>query len=77
MHTPSSLLLASEIAAALEDTAALPLYEGYAQCYPEALLRELLRRTLSIPDHKIKRSRGALFTYLVQQHANHHRSPRP
>ena len=60
--------LAQEIAHALSDMDALPLYESYTRKYSEAFLRKLLLRVLSIPERKIKRSRGALFTYLVGQH---------
>ncbi len=60
--------LAHEIAYALGDLDALSLYESYTKKYSEAFLRKLLNRVMSIPDRKIKRTRGALFTYLVGQH---------
>ncbi|MGV3598049.1 MAG: hypothetical protein ACO1PI_09280 [Bacteroidota bacterium] len=59
--------LAQEIAVALNDMEALPLYVSFTQKYSESFLRKILLRVLSVPDHKIKRTRGALFTYLVQQ----------
>ena len=60
--------LAHEIASSLEDMEALPLYVAFTKKYSEAFLRKILLRVLSVPDHKIKRTRGALFTFLVQQH---------
>ena len=67
MPTKSEKLV-QEIAYALNDQEALPLYESFAGKYSEAFLRKILMRVLSVPDHKIKRTRGALFTYLVGQH---------
>ena len=64
--------LAYEIANALHDNEALPLYMTFAKKYQEAFLRKILVRVMSIPDEKIKRTRGALFTYLVKQHGNDH-----
>lgn len=61
--------LAQEIAEELNDKEALPLYQSYAKRFPEEELRKLLVRVLSIPQEKIKRTRGALFTYLVGQYA--------
>lgn len=66
--------LAEEIASTLKDEEALPLYMSFTQKYPEEFLRNLLNRVMSIPDEKIRRTRGALFTYLVNQtNANQHR----
>lgn len=59
--------LAQEIASALNDMEALPCYVSFTQKYSETFLRKILLRVLSVPDHKIRRTRGALFTYLVQQ----------
>ncbi len=59
--------LANEIASSLNDHEALPLYITFTQKYSEAFLRKILLKVLSIPEEKIKRTRGALFTFLVQQ----------
>lgn len=59
--------LARELADALNDSEALPLYIAFAQKYAEAHLRKLLQRVLSIPESQIRKTRGALFTYLVGQ----------
>lgn len=68
MYTPKEIQLAEDIAEALYDHDALSLYLSYTKEIPHDKLRELLAKVCSIPDDKIKRSRGALFTYLVSQH---------
>lgn len=60
--------LAREIADALDDNEALPIYEGFACKYTEDFLRKILQRVLSIPQDQIRKTRGALFTYLIKQH---------
>jgi hypothetical protein len=63
-------LLALDLAAALDDIKGLPLYLSYARKYPEHLLRRVLGVVMEIPPEKVKRSRGALFNYLVQKYGN-------
>lgn len=67
MYTSKEIQLAEDIAEALHDPDALSLYLAYTQQLPHEKLRELLAKVCSIPDDKIKRTRGALFTYLVTQ----------
>lgn len=73
MHNyhPEEIKLANEIAETLKDREALPLYLSYAQKYQEAFLRKLLARVMSIDERKIRRSRGALFTFLITQAGGH------
>lgn len=59
--------LAREIADALNDPDSIALFTGYAEKYAEAHLRRILQRVLSIPQEQIRKTRGALFTYLVNQ----------
>jgi hypothetical protein len=59
--------LAQEIADTLNDLEALPLYESFTRRYSEKYLRAQLAKAMAIPSHKIKRTRGALFTFLVQK----------
>lgn len=68
--TREQIQFAHEIADTLNDQEAFPLYLSYVQKYQEAFLRKILARVMSIPDHKIRRTRGALFTFLVNQHGN-------
>ena len=69
-HNPRTKeeLLAWDLASALNDMEGIPLYLSYARKYPEQFLRGVLAVALNIPVAKIKKSRGALFNYLVQKH---------
>ncbi|MBI4766601.1 MAG: helix-turn-helix domain-containing protein [Deltaproteobacteria bacterium] len=62
-------LLALDLAQGLNDFPGLPLYLSLAKKYPEALLRMTLSEVKGIPAKNIKKSRGALFNYLIQKHA--------
>ena len=61
--------LAMDIAKALGDHKNLALYISYSRRYPIWLLRKVLGEVKEIPSEKIKKSRGALFNYLVQKYA--------
>ena len=61
--------LAMDIATALGDHKNLALYISYSRRYPIWLLRKVLGEVKEIPSEKIKKSRGALFNYLVQKYA--------
>ena len=61
-------LLALDLAKALNDLQALPLYLSYSKKYPDHLLRKVVGEVLEIPQHKIKKTRGALFNYLIQKY---------
>jgi len=61
--------LALELADAMNDMESLQAYIGFTQKYSETFLRKTLAKVLSIPENKIRKTRGALFTYLVKQHA--------
>jgi hypothetical protein len=61
--------LALDLAQGLNDAKGLPLYVFYARKYPESFLRMTLGAVKEIPREKIKKSRAALFNYLVQQYA--------
>lgn len=62
-------LLACDLAEALNDRQTLSIYLLYAKRYPENLLRKILGEVMEIPDQQIKKSRAALFHYLVQKYA--------
>jgi hypothetical protein len=59
--------LAREIADALNDSDSLAVHIGFVKKYSEAHLRKVLQKVLSIPEDQIRKTRGALFTYLVNQ----------
>ena len=60
--------LAYEIADTLNDLESLDLHISFVQSYNESVLRKIFNRVMSIPEDKIKRTRGALYTYLVKNH---------
>ncbi len=62
--------LANEIAETLKDRDALPLFLSYTRKYQETHLRQVLAKVMSIPENSIRKSRGALFTFLINQHGN-------
>ena len=69
MDTSKQNNLAYELATTLQDKESLVVYEAFARKYNEEFLRKTLAKVMSVPDDKIKRTRGALFTFLIQQHA--------
>ena len=62
-------LLAWDLARALDDPNGISLYRAYCQRYPEELLRKVLGEVKAVPAYAIKKGRGALFNYLMQQYA--------
>lgn len=61
--------LAHEIANTLEDRDSITLHLQYARKYKEEFLRRILNKVMSLPDSKIKRSRAALYTFLINQNS--------
>jgi len=62
-------LLAFDLAEALDDRRSLPVYLSYARKYPESFLRNILGNVKEIPISKIKKSRAALFNFLIKKYA--------
>ena len=73
-YEPHETKLANEIAETLKDRDSISLFLIYARKYKEKFLRDILARVMSIDDTKIRKSRGALFTFLVNQHGIHNSS---
>ena len=67
MATQKEEKLAREIANALNDMDSLPVHIAFVEKYSEAHLRKTLQKVLSIPENQIRKTRGALFTFLVTQ----------
>lgn len=61
-------LLAHELADGLGDRDHLARYRTHARRFPEHLLRRLLSEARAAPEHRIKRSKAALFEYLLKQY---------
>ena len=66
-YDPYELKLAREIAYALNDADSLVLHLQYVRKYKEEHLRKTLQKVLSIEESKIKRSRAALYTFLISR----------
>ncbi len=61
-------LLARDLAAGLDDELNLRFYLSVCRKYPEEFLRKIYSQIKEIPLNKIRKSRGALFNYLIQKH---------
>jgi len=59
-------LLVQDLAAGLDDPAHLSRYRRHVQRFPESLLRRLLSEARATPARQIKRSKAALFEYLLK-----------
>lgn len=69
-YPPQVVRLANEIADTLNDRGSLQLFLHFAEKYKEEHLMKILEKVMSIPERKIKKTRGALFTFLVSQYEN-------
>ena len=71
-YEPQELRLANELAETLKDRDSLPIYLSFVRKYQEDHLRKILAKVMSIDAVKIRKTRGALFTYLIKQNGNNH-----
>ncbi|HUI28930.1 MAG TPA: helix-turn-helix domain-containing protein [Candidatus Acidoferrales bacterium] len=62
-------LLAHDLSEALDDRDHLSIYLSYAKKYPEPFLRRILSETRMTPESRIRKSRAALFRYLLNIYA--------
>lgn len=63
--------LARSIAEEFGDLDNLPTYQMLCRKYSEEIIRKACKHTLSVPPDKVKRSRLALFIYLVKKYARY------
>ncbi len=61
-------VLAREISMGLGDMMNLKYYQLITKKYPERILRDIYNHVRLIPQSQIKKSKGALFNYLLQKH---------
>jgi DNA-binding transcriptional ArsR family regulator len=61
--------LASEIAETFEDKENIGYYQWICENYPENSVKRAFLEVKKMPNNKIKKSRGALFTYLVKKYS--------
>ena len=66
-------VLARELSLGLDDAINLKYYQSVTKKYPERVLRDIYNHVRLIPQCQIKKSKGALFNYLLKQHvqSNH------
>lgn len=62
--------LALLIARAFDDEAQLEPYLVYCKKYPTAVIRQAFNAARDFPEEKIKKSRAAIFFYLVKRYAH-------
>lgn len=66
-YSPQEIKLANEIADTLQDRDSITLHLQYTRKFKEDFLRRILNKVMSLPENKIRRSRAALYTYLISQ----------
>jgi hypothetical protein len=60
-------LLALDLARDLDDLPNLACYISLTKKYPEYLIRRTLAVVKAVPQNKIRKSRGALFNFLIRR----------
>ena len=61
--------LAIKIAEGLDDAINVEQYLEYCKKYPKKLIKKAFNHVSEIPDYKIKKSRGAYFSFLIKEYA--------
>ena len=67
--TPADAL-ALEIAKGFNDEKRLPLYRQICSGHSQSLVYRAFKETMNLPLHKIKKSRRALFIFLIKKYEN-------
>ena len=70
-YTPQEIQLANEIADTLNDRDSLQYHLGNARKLKEEFQRRILMKVMSLPENKIRKSRAALYTFLISQSSSH------
>ncbi len=66
-YDPREIRLAREIAETLHDMDSIALHLMYARKYKEEFLRGILNKVMALPENQIKKSRAALYVFLINQ----------
>ena len=66
-YNPQEIKLATEIAETLHDRDSLALHLMYVRKYKEEFLRRILAKVMAIPEHQIRKTRAALYVFLINQ----------
>ena len=70
-YAPYEIKLAREIASTLDDLDSIALHLAYVRKYQEEFLRKVLAKVMSIPEDQIKKTRAALYVFLIRQSERH------
>ncbi len=70
-YDPYERKLANEIADTLKDRDSITMHLMYVRKYQEEFLRRILNKVMALPDDKIRKSRAALYTFLINQSGSH------
>ena len=71
IYDPYEIRLANEIADTLKDRDSITLHLQYVRKYKEEFLRKTLAKVMAMDESKIRRSRAALYTFLISQNSLH------
>ena len=66
-YDPHEVRLANEIADTLNDRDSLQYHLQNARKFKEEFQRRVLMKVMSIPENQIRKSRAALYTFLISQ----------
>ena len=67
---PSNYRLAEALARRFGEENSIALFEAIVRRYSESIIQQALTEALAYPEEKIRKSRGAIFIYLVKKYAN-------
>ncbi len=65
---PKRVFAVENLAKSLGETDDREALEQVLEAHPDDVIRQALARTLAVPEEKIRKSRTALFLYLLKQH---------
>jgi len=70
-YEPYEIKLANEIADTLKDRDSITMHLQYVRRYKEEFLRKVLNKVMLLDESKIRKSRAALYTFLINQGHSH------
>ena len=70
-YDPYERKLANEIADTLNDRDSITVHLQFVRKYKEEYLRKILNKVMSLPESSIRKSRAALYTFLINQGSKH------
>lgn len=70
-YTSNDIKLAREITETLNDMDSMALHLMYVRKYKEEFLRRILAKVMAIPESQIRKTRAALYVFLINQSNRH------